>query len=560
MSLEQTGAASEDVAESPPSSTAIIGAGPTGLVTAIMLARRGWTDISVYDKQPVNATLNSSSIMIDKSIIPYNLFLTPRGQEALSSLGCWSAVAAASQNVVGKLQWNVEKGAWDKGDEIVEGGSAALKAISREALAACLRSKIEHDYSHAISVKYGQELTGVHWYAEGEGRGASGVWISLRKRQVKARQAQLEKSAGKNAMERPPPSSSIVGAPVTIQAGFLVAADGHRSVVVKNMEKEWGGGSGLWVTDFIDLDARVYKTLRLSLRPQDKAQCGYRVDTGDGLILESLPSSPDSQIAVLLFSPQDRRVRDATTREKARALFAEHLPMIAPWIANETYHDFAVQPVYRIPSFRHVGEKLHRQNNTVLVGDVMHTIKPFFSEGINMAFHDVAILDQCLARHKGDRHSALEAYSKIRGPESVALVEMSRSLYTPGQERSGALFWHRLELLAHKFFPSLFTAPTHALLQSPDMSPIQVRKRKRLEKLALVAILFLGTPLALLLSFKLLLLLFSFIPPQFVEGMQLAVAAEWQDLLRVMSSVGDFLVFWAQHVFVKPSVIEVIAA
>eukprot|EP00961_Rhodomonas_salina_P190921 2576002-Rhodomonas_salina.1 len=51
MSLEQTGAASEDVAESPPSSTAIIGAGPTGLVTAIMLARRGWTDISVSKKE-----------------------------------------------------------------------------------------------------------------------------------------------------------------------------------------------------------------------------------------------------------------------------------------------------------------------------------------------------------------------------------------------------------------------------------------------------------------------------------------------------------------------------
>eukprot|EP00961_Rhodomonas_salina_P153805 2071740-Rhodomonas_salina.1 len=48
-----------------------------------------------------------------------------------------------------------------------------------------------------------------------------------------------------------------------------------------------------------------------------------------------------------------------------------------------------------------------RISSQVLVGDVMHTIKPFFSEGINMAFHDVAILDQCLARHKGDRHSNL---------------------------------------------------------------------------------------------------------------------------------------------------------
>lgn len=45
-----TRSSAEVVDPAPPSRTVIVGGGPTGLACAIMLARRGWTNIEVWER------------------------------------------------------------------------------------------------------------------------------------------------------------------------------------------------------------------------------------------------------------------------------------------------------------------------------------------------------------------------------------------------------------------------------------------------------------------------------------------------------------------------------
>ncbi|CAM9148985.1 unnamed protein product, partial [Ectocarpus sp. 12 AP-2014] len=68
-----------------PSSTAIIGGGPTGLAVALMLARRGYRDISVMER--LNQPPPPSSPKWDNAERSYNLGIGGRGQVALAKLG-----------------------------------------------------------------------------------------------------------------------------------------------------------------------------------------------------------------------------------------------------------------------------------------------------------------------------------------------------------------------------------------------------------------------------------------------------------------------------------------
>ena len=75
-------AAEEDKDEAKAESSVIVGAGPTGLVTAIMLARRGWKNVRVLEKRNKPEKANNADVWGDPQR-SYNIGLSARGQLAL---------------------------------------------------------------------------------------------------------------------------------------------------------------------------------------------------------------------------------------------------------------------------------------------------------------------------------------------------------------------------------------------------------------------------------------------------------------------------------------------
>ena len=80
----------------------------------------------------------------------------------------------------------------------------------------------------------------------------------------------------------------------------------------------------------------------------------------------------------------------------------------------------------RLPNFRYAGPRLHRGGSTVLLGDAIHSVKPYFGLGVNSAFEDVAVLSEELDR-QATAARALRRYSARR----VAEVRMLRSPHLP---------------------------------------------------------------------------------------------------------------------------------
>lgn len=60
--------------------------------------------------------------------------------------------------------------------------------------------------------------------------------------------------------------------------------------------------------------------------------------------------------------------------------------MFDSFVDDKALLAFLDRPISRLPSFSYCGPKLHKGSSTVLVGDVCHTVKPYFGLG-NFRFY-----------------------------------------------------------------------------------------------------------------------------------------------------------------------------
>ena len=60
----------------------------------------------------------------------------------------------------------------------------------------------------------------------------------------------------------------------------------------------------------------------------------------------------------------------------------------------------------------------NRGKSICLLGDTIHTVKPYFGLGLNSALEDVQYLELALNKHKDNLEKALPYYSKLRAKEA----------------------------------------------------------------------------------------------------------------------------------------------
>ena len=127
--------------ESPPSSTIVVGGGPAGLSTAIMLAKRGWKGIKVLERLPRIPRSDDYQFWQDPER-SYNIGLNGKGQAVLRSLGCWDRIDACCADVVGRMDWVPES---DEPNEVLlaEKRGYVTKVIQRDRLVSCLYEELQ---------------------------------------------------------------------------------------------------------------------------------------------------------------------------------------------------------------------------------------------------------------------------------------------------------------------------------------------------------------------------------------------------------------------------------
>jgi kynurenine 3-monooxygenase len=97
-------------------------------------------------------------------------------------------------------------------------------------------------------------------------------------------------------------------------------------------------------------------------------------------------------IGLVLYKVGDEEVNNLSSEEETAAFLQKEFPALYPIIPRSEVTAFAKRPPGSLPFFKYVGPDLHYSDSAVLLGDVVHTVKPYFGLGVNSALEDVAVL------------------------------------------------------------------------------------------------------------------------------------------------------------------------
>lgn len=438
-----------------PSHTAIVGGGPAGLATAIMLAQRGWTNIHVYDRLPAVPAPDDERVWLDTARDRFYLIgLGGRGQESLQALGVWDAVAPYTTTVVGRRDWAPGDAPDGGAERIFTAADRKYMSavIARDRLVGALDRAVAERYGEAVTVHHGVECASVQWDAAGEA-------ATLRLR-------------------------ADDGAETDVTTELLVGADGAARGVASAMA---AASEGFHVVRYEDDNAKVFKTLPMSLPPDWRPDLNYAARTADGRVyMDALPRADGGRYCGVLILRADDELAQPSSAAALRALLDEAVPQFSACIDDDAVAHAAARPAHRLPNFRAVAPTLHHGSVALMLGDAIHTVKPYFGMGANSAFEDVIVLRDALdgaAAAGAPLGAALPAFSDARAADARTLVRLSRDLDRPGV--AGAFTFIIpviLDAIFHRLAPRLFAPSTILMLQREGVSYRDVAARKRQDR------------------------------------------------------------------------------
>ena len=445
-----------------PESVVIVGAGPTGLVTAVMLARRGWTNIRVLEKRNRPEKASNVEIWGDPQR-SYNIGLSARGQLALQKYDLLDVAREYAKEVKGRCDFDkdgkpVEKLAQKKFD---------TQVLQRDRLVAAFLEEVERNYSDVITVEHGVAVNSCTFSESGD-------------------KATLQIFDCKEDGDY-----CDTDAKETIETSLVIGAEGNAgkrgSAVIRAMDE-----SKMCKTKMVKLkerieSTRVYKIIPIELPAGYRTDLNYSSRTGKGVAMECLPTKEGLLVGVLLIKPTDEETcLKVSDPKKLREYLDSDFPMFSKMVSDENVEKIAKSKFSGLPNFQYAGGALHLGSCAGLIGDAIHTVKPYFGMGVNSAFEDITVLEECIEKAKGDSRIFLPQYSKNRAADAKALVKISHSF-------DGGFLTFVLPLILDSVFnrlaPWLFMPNTIQMLQKDDWSFVRTSRRKRFDRTLQITIL-----------------------------------------------------------------------
>lgn len=166
------------------------------------------------------------------------------------------------------------------------------------------------------------------------------------------------------------------------------------------------------------------------------------------------------------------------TPELIRAYFEEQFPDALPLMPT-LVEDFQQNPTSSLVTVRCA--PWHYRDRVALVGDAAHAIVPFFGQGMNAAFEDCVVLDECLREHGEDRAAALAEYTRRRKRNGDAIAALAIQNFVEMRDKAGRpLFRARkaLERLLHGVAPSAYV-PLYTMVSFTNVPYAEAVERAR---------------------------------------------------------------------------------
>ena len=161
----------------------------------------------------------------------------------------------------------------------------------------------------------------------------------------------------------------------------------------------------------------------------------------------ALPN-PDGSFTCTLFWEFEGPRSFATTKtdDDVRRFFEDEFPDAVPLMPN-LLEDFRNNPTGSLVTIRCL--PWYYQDKVALVGDAAHAVVPFYGQGMNAAFEDCVVLDECLAQFPQDRHRAFAEYFQRRKENADALADLALENFIEMRDKTASGAFRAKKKLDH---------------------------------------------------------------------------------------------------------------
>src|SRR5437868_8253490 len=279
--------------------------------------------------------------------------------------------------------------------------------------------------------------------------------------------------------------------PLSASADSIIGVDGAFSAVRASMQLK---------IDNFQYDesylAHGYKELTIPPGPNGSWQMeknALHIWPRKSFMMIALPN-PDGSFTCTLFWEFEgpRSFKTTKTDEDVRRFFDEEFPDAVPLMPT-LLEDFRENPTGSLVTIRCAPWFYY--DKVCLLGDAAHAVVPFYGQGMNSAFEDCAVLDQCLAQFPDNRERAFAEYFSRRKENADALADLAVENFVEMRDKTASRAFrakkkldHLLEALLPGIYLPLYTMVTFTRI--PYVAAAQrARRQDRIVYASLIALL-----------------------------------------------------------------------
>ena len=232
---------------------------------------------------------------------------------------------------------------------------------------------------------------------------------------------------------------------VTARGDAVIAVDGAFSAVRSSMQRR--------LADF-DYDESYlphgYKELTIPPGPNGEWQMekeALHIWPRKSFMMIALPN-PDGSFTCTLFWEFEGPRSFATTKtdDQVRRFFDEEFPDAVPLMPT-LLEDFRQNPTGSLVTIRCA--PWFYKDKVALVGDAAHAVVPFYGQGMNAAFEDCVVLDECLKEFPDNRERAFAEYFSRRKENADALADLAVENFIEMRDKTASRTFRAKKKLDH---------------------------------------------------------------------------------------------------------------
>jgi len=205
----------------------------------------------------------------------------------------------------------------------------------------------------------------------------------------------------------------------------------------------------------------------------------------------ALPN-PDGSFTSTLFWEFEGARSFATTKtdEDVRRFFEEEFPD-AVLLMPTLLEDFRNNPTGSLVTIRCA--PWFYLDKVCLVGDAAHAVVPFYGQGMNAAFEDCVVLDECLGEFPENREHAFAEYFRHRKENADALADLAIGNFIEMRDKTASKRFRVKKKIDHALQAALrgIYLPLYTMVTFTRMPYATAAKRARVQDACVYASLFL---------------------------------------------------------------------